>query len=196
MARVLLPSPTLRPRDRAAWRAWLGKHHRSHSGVFLVLAKKHMLARRPGVLTYEQAVEEALCFGWIDGLAKGVDEDWRAIRFSPRRDDSMWSVSNIQRVGRMIREGRMTPEGQRLVDLAMKNGAWRDARRLEQLRAPRSLLLALKSEASALAFWASLAPSHRKQWIYWVSEAKRPETKARRVGAVVQACAAGRKPGA
>lgn len=189
-------SPTLRPRDLAAWRAWLTKHHHAHRGLFLVLAKKHVLARRPGLLTYEQAVEEALCFGWIDGLAKYFDADWRALRFSPRRDDSIWSEPNKRRVARLIRAGRMTPAGLRLVKLAKQNGEWAAARRREALVEPPELSTALEAAPAALAWWRALAPGQRKLWLYWVTEAKRPETKARRVAAVVRECLAKRKPGA
>ncbi len=187
-------SPTLKPKDRAAWRAWLAKHHASHRGLFLLLAKKHALARPPRALTYEQALDEALCFGWIDGLVKYFDEDWRAIRFSPRRGDSVWSEANKQRAARLIREGRMTGAGLRLVAAAKRSGEWAAARRREQLRVPRDLRAALDANAGAAAFWATLAPGQRKLWLYWVTEAKRPQTRAHRVAAVTLECAAHRKP--
>jgi uncharacterized protein YdeI (YjbR/CyaY-like superfamily) len=89
----------------------------------------------------------------------------------------------------------MTRAGVRLVELAKKNGEWAKARRREALTEPKALTAALQSDAAALAFWARLAPSHRKQWLYWVTEAKKPETQARRIAAVVHACAARQKPG-
>ncbi|MFZ5439743.1 MAG: YdeI/OmpD-associated family protein [Myxococcota bacterium] len=188
-------SPLLRPKDQAAWRTWLAKHHATHRGGFLLLAKKHLLEQRPTLLTYEQALDEALCFGWIDGLVKYFDADWRAVRFTPRRDDSIWSERNKQRVARLIREKKMTPAGQRLVEVAKRSGEWAAARRRELVVAPTELEHALREDGAAHAFWASLAPSHRKQWIFWVTEAKRPETKARRIAAVVRECASSRRPG-
>ena len=185
-------SPTLKPRNAAAWHEWLAKHHGSHRGIFVVLAKKHVLSRAPGRLTYEQAVDEALCFGWIDGLTKRVDEDWRAIRFSPRRDDSVWSELNKGRVARLIREKKMTKHGMRLVDIAKGNGEWEKARRREARRVPLDLRAALDVDAAAL--WSTLAPSQQKMLLYWVTNAKKPETRARRVAAVVAACGAHRKP--
>lgn len=190
------PSPSLKPRDRAAWRAWLRKNHRSHPGLFLVMAKKHLLARSPTLLAYDQALDEALCFGWIDGLAKFWDEDWRVVRFTPRRDDSIWSELNKKRVARLIREGRMTKAGLRMVEIAKKNGEWTAARRRETLTEPPALKAALDQNRAARAFFDTLAPSHRKQWIYWVTEAKRPETVARRIAAVVRESGARRRPGA
>lgn len=190
-----LEVPTLSPKNAKAWRAWLVRHHASHRGVFLLIAKKHLLERRPGLLSYAQALDEALCFGWIDGLARRFDDDWRALRFTPRRDDSIWSELNKRHVARLVREGRMTPAGLRLVEVAKRNGEWAAARRRDALVEPADLVAALEARPRAAAFWRSLAPSHRKQWLYWVTEAKRPETRARRVAAVVRECAASRRPG-
>jgi uncharacterized protein YdeI (YjbR/CyaY-like superfamily) len=188
-------APTLKPKDQAAWRAWLARHHATHRGLFLLLPKQHLLARRPGALTYEQAVEEALCFGWIDGLVKRYDDDWRAIRFTPRREDSVWSESNTARVARLRRAGRMTPAGERLVVAARRSGVWTAARRREALGPPPELEAALAGDGRARAGWEALAPSHRKTWIAWVGEARRPETRVRRAAAVARECAAGRRPG-
>lgn len=187
--------PTLKPRNRAAWRAWLAKNHDKHSGHYLIVAKKHLLEHKPGLLCYDDALDEALCFGWIDGHVRYFDEDWRAIRFTPRRKDSIWSERNKERVARLIRERRMTPAGQRLIDVAKKNGEWTAAARREELLEPPELLAALLAKRGAHDFWRTLPPSDRKQWIYWVCEAKRPETAARRIAAVVRECAAGRRPG-
>lgn len=189
-------APTLKPKNAKAWRAWLERHHQTHRGLFLLLAKKHLLERSPALLTYDQALDEALCFGWIDGLVKRVDDDWRGIRFTPRREDSIWSELNKKRVARLVREGRMRPAGLRLVALAKRNGEWQAARRRELLVEPPALRAALKAVPRAEAFWDTLAPSHRKQWLYWVTEAKRPETQERRIAAVVRECSSARKPGA
>jgi uncharacterized protein YdeI (YjbR/CyaY-like superfamily) len=189
-------SPTLKPKNAKAWHAWLSRHASTHRGLFLLFPKKHLLARHPGLLTYEQAIEEALCFGWVDGLVKFYDADYRAIRFSPRRDDSMWSEPNKRRVAKLTAEGRIQPAGRRLIELAKRNGEWAAARRREALSEPAPLLAALSREAAALTFWRSLAPSHRKLWLYWVTEAKKPETQKRRIEAIVRECIGGRKPGA
>lgn len=187
--------PTLQPKHRAAWRQWLAKHHASHAGVYLLVAKKHRLDARPGLLSYDDALDEALCFGWIDGHVRFHDADWRAIRFTPRREGSIWSERNKARVTRLEEEGRMTTHGRRHVTLAQENGEWDKARRREALVAPRALTAALAANAAARAYWATLPPSHKKQWLYWVMDAKKPETKARRIAAVVRECAAKRRPG-
>lgn len=187
--------PTLQPKNRAAWRTWLSKHHDSHEGVYLLVAKKHRLDAKPGLLSYEDALDEALCFGWIDGHVRYHDEDWRAIRFTPRREGSIWSERNKVRVARLEKDGRMTKHGRRHVELAKENGEWQAARRRASLVEPKALTSALKADAVAHTHWMSLPPSHKKQWLYWVTDAKKPETKARRIAAVVRECAARRRPG-
>jgi len=107
--------------DRAAWRDWLAAHHGSARQVWLLLRKKHVGEPR---VTYDEAVEEALCWGWIDGLTNRWDERSYAIRFTPRKPGSVWSESNVVRVERTIAEGRMTPAGQALVDEAKRRGTW------------------------------------------------------------------------
>ena len=112
--------------DRAAWRAWLDAHHASAAEIWLVFLKKHV--GEPCV-TLDEAVEEALCFGWIDGLLRRIDERSHVLRFTPRKPASQWSASNKARVERLTREGRMAPAGLAAVATAKANGAWDQLRR-------------------------------------------------------------------
>jgi len=107
--------------DRAAWRVWLAGHHDRRVQVWLLVHKKHV--HEPSV-SYEQAVEEALCWGWIDGRANGWDERSYALRFTPRKPGSAWSQSNVARVERLIADGAMTPAGMALVEEAKRRGTW------------------------------------------------------------------------
>ena len=118
------PSDTFFAADRAAWREWLAAQHGSARVVWLLIHKKH--AGEPSV-TYDEAVEEALCWGWIDGLVNRWNARSYAVRFTPRKPGSVWSGSNVARVERMVAEGRMTPAGQVLVDEAKRRGTWREA---------------------------------------------------------------------
>ena len=108
--------------DRTAWREWLGKNHSRKTGVWIVFFKKK--TGKPS-LPYEDAVEEALCFGWIDSLVKRVDEESYIQKFTPRKAASTWSASNKKRVQKMIRQGRMTPAGMLAIDEAKGRGSWK-----------------------------------------------------------------------
>jgi uncharacterized protein YdeI (YjbR/CyaY-like superfamily) len=178
--------------DRAAWRAWLTEHHDSAPAVWLLLHKKHI--HEPCV-SYHEAVEEALCWGWIDGLANRWDERSYAVRFTPRKPGSVWSASNVARVEKMIAGGQMTPAGQALVDEAKRRGTWDDAVSNRFDVTPADLDAALAAEPAALARWRAWTPTHRRQYTYWILDAKRPETRARRVAETVRRAAAGQKPG-
>lgn len=178
--------------DRATWRRWLERHHAACSFVWLLLNKKHV--EEPSV-RYDEAVEEALCWGWIDGLTNRWDERSYAVRFTPRKPGSVWSESNVERVRRMIAEERMTAAGLALVEEAKRRGAWDDATSGRLEVTPPDLEAALAGVPAAQSHWGAWAPSYRRQYLSWVLDAKRPETRARRVADVVRRAAAGNKPG-
>ena len=187
-------SDTFFARDREAWRTWLAEHHASAREVWLLLNKKH--TGRGGV-TLEEAVEEALCFGWIDGKLKRIDDEKHVLRFTPRRPDSIWSASNKARVQRMMEAGRMTDAGLALVEAARRSGQWQLASERENVDAlPPDLEEALAQDAKARGNFDAFAPSHKKAYIHWVLEAKRAETRQRRVSEVVRRAALNRRAGA
>jgi uncharacterized protein YdeI (YjbR/CyaY-like superfamily) len=178
--------------DLASWRAWLERHHREKSSIWLLVHKKDVA--EPSV-SYAEAVEEALCWGWIDGHTRRWDERSYALRFSPRKAGSVWAASNVARVERLIAEGRMRPEGMALVDEAKRRGTWAAAVAGTPDVAPADLQAAFDADPAAAERWRSWAPSHRRQYVAWVLEAKRPETRARRVAEVVRRSAAALRPG-
>jgi uncharacterized protein YdeI (YjbR/CyaY-like superfamily) len=179
--------------DAAAWRAWLEVHHATEREIWLVLLKAHV--RRPSA-TYEEAVEEALCYGWIDGMLRRIDDESHMLRFTPRKPGGVWAPSNKVRVERLIAEGRMRPEGMALVEEAKRRGEWERADQREDVAAvPDDLADALAEDATASAAWGRLAPSHKKQYLYWIGEAKRAGTRARRVAETVARVREGRRPG-
>jgi uncharacterized protein YdeI (YjbR/CyaY-like superfamily) len=179
--------------DRDAWRAWLVENHATAKQIWLVLYKKHV--RKQG-LAYEEAVEEALCFGWIDGVLKRIDDEKHTIRFSPRRKNSIWSERNKQRVGKMIREGRMTEAGLAKVNEAKANGQWdKTAQRQDVTHVPPELASALAKDKQARQNFEKLAPSYRKPFIYWVASAKREETRRRRVAEAIALLARNKRMG-
>jgi len=178
--------------DAAAWRAWLEEHHGSSDGVWLVIGKK---GGTTTALTYEEAVLEALCFGWIDGQTRRRDEATFAQRLTPRRPRSPWSASNVRRVAQLEAEGRMTEAGRAAVRAAQADGRWERAY-VGQADAepPPDLLAALDAEPRARAMFDLLTRSNRFAVIYRVAEAKRPETRARRIAGFVETLARGESP--
>jgi uncharacterized protein YdeI (YjbR/CyaY-like superfamily) len=171
-------------KNREAWRAWLEKNHAREKELWLVLYKKN--SDKPTV-SYDEAVEEALCFGWIDGLTKGIDEEKFAQRFSPRRSGSVWSESNKKRVAKMIAQGRMTEAGLVKIEEGKRSGEWDKATaREDTTNIPPELKRALAADKIAQQNFEKLAPSHKRQYIYWITEAKRDETRQRRIEKTVQ----------
>lgn len=179
-------------KTRAQWRAWLSKHHDKTAAVWLLYYKKH--TGKPTV-PYNDAVEEALCFGWIDGKLLRIDDEKHMQRFTPRRPKSNWSESNRKRVARMIKAGRMTPAGMALVRAAKKSGAWKKAGDTHERVMHPEFEAALKRDKKARDFFDSLAPSYRKHYLWWIADAKRADTRNRRIAKTMEMLRNHRKPG-
>jgi uncharacterized protein YdeI (YjbR/CyaY-like superfamily) len=179
--------------DREQWRLWLTENADRRNHVWLIYFKKR--TGKP-TIPYDDAVEEALCFGWIDGLVRRLDDERYMQRYTPRKPRSMWSDSNKARVEKMLRLGRMTPAGLAVVAAARDDGTWDlvDETRL-LTDPPEALLAALAENPVAQDFFLSLAPSQRKQYTWWIVSAKKEETRARRISRVVAWCAQRKKPG-
>lgn len=172
-------------RDRAAWRAWLRANHQRRTEAWVAHVKKG--SRRKG-LKYEEGVEEALCYGWIDGLVHRLDEDYFLQRYSPRKPRSVWSESNKGRVERLIRQRKMTRAGLRHVEAAQADGRWQAAAvRRDPDWIPEPLLVALRQTPGALDAYRSLPPFQREMYGYSVEIAKRPETRQKRIQAAIEA---------
>jgi len=179
--------------DREQWRRWLAANHATAQEIWLIFYKKH--TGEPG-LTYVEAVEEALCFGWIDGILKRIDDRKHTVRFSPRRRNSIWSEQNKKRVGRLIREGRMTEAGLAKVREAKGNGQWaKAAQREDPAFVPPELTAALAENGTARDHFEKLAPFYRRQFIYWIGSAKQDETRHKRVAEAVRLLASNQRLG-
>jgi uncharacterized protein YdeI (YjbR/CyaY-like superfamily) len=175
--------------DRRAWRAWLQKNHARHPGFWMVFYKNH--AGKKGI-DYAAAVEEALCFGWIDSLIHRVDEARYARKFTPRTNSAHWSAINLERVKRMKAAGLMKPAG--LAKLAKGVKAYVPLMQ-RRLAVPSDLKKALERNARARANFERLAPGYRRYYIAWIATAKKDETRARRVREAISLLAANRKLG-
>ena len=170
-------------KDRREWRSWLEDHHQSASEVWLVIQKKG--SHLPG-LSLDDAVEEALCFGWIDGTLNTRDENTYLLRFSPRRPGSVWSIRNIQRVEELELNGLMMEAGREAVLIAKENGTWSEALERENTDViPPDLESALRRVKGALATYRGLPKSHKQRYLYWLQSAKRDETRRKRIQEIV-----------
>jgi uncharacterized protein YdeI (YjbR/CyaY-like superfamily) len=166
--------------DAAAWRRWLADHHAEEAGVWLVLAKKG--TTEPTSLTYEQALDEALCHGWIDGQVGRRDERTFRQRFTPRRARSTWSKRNVGHVERLLREGRMHAAGVAQVERAKADGRWQAAYAGQaSIEVPEDLAIALAAEPRAQAMFEILTSQNRYAVLYRIDAAKRASTRARRI---------------
>jgi len=177
-------------KSRPAWRRWLAKHGASSPGIWLVYDKK---SSRPDRLAYADAVEEALCYGWIDSTLRSLDETRYMQLFTPRKPKSTWSRSNKTRVTRLIEEGLMTPAGLATIEIAKANGSWTSLDSVEALEIPDDLAAAFAKQPVAERNFHAFSPSSRKGYLHWVRQAVRPETRAQRIAEVVRCCAANLK---
>ena len=182
--------PELIVADAAAWRAWLAEHHEGSAGVSLVLAKKGIT--EPTSLTYDQALDEALCYGWIDGQVQRRDETTYRQRFTRRRSRSSWSKRNVGIVERLRLEGRMHPAGVAEVERAKADGRW-DAAYAgpASIEVPPDLAAALAAEPRAGAMFEILTAQNRYAVLYRIDTAKRAETRSRRIEQFVAMLARG-----
>jgi uncharacterized protein YdeI (YjbR/CyaY-like superfamily) len=187
---MAVDAPELVLPDAASWRRWLREHHRKSRGVWLVLAKKG--TSEPTSLTYAQALEEALCHGWIDGQARRRDEATHLQRFTPRRPRSLWSQRNTARAERLLAEGRMQPAGIEEMERAKADGRWQAAYAgPASIEVPPELTQALAAEPKAQALFERLDGRNRYAILHRITTAKRADTRARRAQQFVDMLARG-----
>lgn len=182
---------TFYPASRQAWRLWLSEHHISKQAVWLVQYKKS--ANIP-TISWSEAVEEALCFGWIDGIRKSIDHERYIQFFTKRKPRSTWSKLNKAKVLELIEAGLMTTAGHESIIRAKENGSWTILDEVEELVIPHDLEVEFSRQPEAKAFFLTLSKSIRKAILQWIAFAKRPETKAKRIAEVVDLASQKLKP--
>jgi uncharacterized protein YdeI (YjbR/CyaY-like superfamily) len=175
-------------RTLGQWRDWLAKHHASESEVWLIFHKHHT---RVASIDYQDALDEALCFGWVDSLVKRLDDRRYARKFTPRRADSRWSAVNHKRYAKLKAEGRLKPSG---IERPPTNRGYgpRSPRLAMPAGLPEYITVALKNHPTALRHFEALAPSERRRYFAWIESAKREETKLRRLGEAIRLLASGK----
>jgi uncharacterized protein YdeI (YjbR/CyaY-like superfamily) len=177
------PLPVMTFESTDAWDAWLAAHHADSPGLWLKIAKKGSAGK---TISYSDALDVALCHGWIDGQKGRHDDDYWLQRFTPRKPGSNWSKINTERAAALIASGRMRPAGLREVERAQADGRWEQAYESQsRVTVPDDLARALAANERARAFFATLDSANRYAVLYRIGTAKKPETRAKRIDALV-----------
>lgn len=180
----------VRVTSRAEWREWLSANADTSPGIWLLMPRRGNVDPAP---SYDDVVEESLCFGWIDSTVRTRDERFGLQLVTPRKPTSTWSASNKERLSRLIPAGVMTQRGLRAIEVARANGSWEILDAVERLEVPADLAAALDEVPAARDFFDRMPPGVRKQNLYFVISAKRPETRAARIAKIVTAATEGRR---
>jgi len=177
--------------DRQAWRQWLERNHRTSPGIWLIYYK--VKSGKPSI-QYSEAVKEALCFGWIDSKVKSLDEDRYQQIFTPRKPKSVWSKLNKQYIEELLQQGQTTPAGLEKINAAKQDGSWTSLDEIEALTLPLDLRQALEANNTAKQNFEALSRSAKKNILYWIGSAKRPETRVKRIEQAVSSAAQNKNP--
>ena len=177
------------PRD-VEWYDWLLQNHENYKGVHLIFYKLEM---NVPTMRWEDAVKVALCFGWIDSTVKSLGNGKRRQYFCPRNPKSVWSALNKSYVEELLADNMMQPGGLKAVEIAKENGMWNFLDDVEQLIVPDDLQIAFNSNPLAFENYSAFARGYRKSYLYWLKQAKREETRQKRITAIIEFCAANKK---
>jgi uncharacterized protein YdeI (YjbR/CyaY-like superfamily) len=176
----------IEPTSRLAWRKWLDQNHEKRESIWLIIAKK---GSGLPTLPIEDAIEEALCYGWIDSLPNKVDENRYKVLMSPRKPKSNWSKINKKRAYKMIKAGLMTPSGMKMISLARKTGTWNALENVDRLIMPDDLKKACTKNKKALHYFDQFPPSAKRGILEWIGNAKTTETRIKRIDETVSLAA-------
>lgn len=179
------------PESTQQWRAWLQENHDTENAVWVIFYKNK--SQNP-IISWSDAVDEALCFGWIDSIAKPIDEEKFMRFFSRRKPKSVWSRINKQKVERLISAGLMTKKGIESIEVARENGSWTILDDAESLIIPADLETELEKKPNAKSYFLSLSKSDKKNILQWIVLAKRAETRQRRIVEIAEIAAQNLKP--
>ena len=180
-------------KNRNEWRSWLKKNHDKESEIWLIFYKVKINKKS---IKYDGAVEEALCYGWIDSIVRRIDDQMHMQKYTPRKDRSNWSNKNKLRVEKLIKDGSMTEYGLRKIETAKLNGSWNILDSVDiRIETPEDLRNALELNHEAKNKYKKLAPSRKKQFLYWIVSARRIETRTKRINSTIQLILENKRPG-
>lgn len=188
---MISETETFYPKNRRDWRKWLKKNHQTHQSIWLIYYKKQ--SNVPSI-SYSDAVDEALCFGWIDSTKKTRDAESYIQFFCKRKANSVWSKINKEKIARLSAEGLMEAAGLASIERAKENGSWSIMDDVEELIIPKDLSTAFKKHPGAKAYFEGLSKSMKKQLLHWVTMAKRAETREKRIKELASLAAIQQKP--
>lgn len=184
-------SDHITPTSSQEWRDWLHANHQREESIWVVFYK---VSSDVPSLTWSEAVDEALCYGWIDSTKKTIDKESYKQYFSKRKPKSNWSKINKDKIEQLTAEGRMAEAGLQSVAIAKQNGSWTILDEIEALIVPQDLEAALNTKPVAKEYFEGLSKSVKKMYLHWVMSAKRPETRQKRITEIVENAALGTKP--
>ncbi|MBW4627795.1 MAG: YdeI/OmpD-associated family protein [Brasilonema octagenarum HA4186-MV1] len=182
---------TVYAKDRKEWREWLEKNHHTCVGVWLIYYK--IKSGKPSV-QYSEAVKEALCFGWIDSKVKSLDKERYMQIFTPRKPKSVWSKLNKQYIQELIEQDLMTEAGFKKIEVAKQNGSWTTLDEIEALIIPADLKQALEANETANKYFEAFSNSSKKNILFWLDSAKRPQTRLKRIEQTISSAAENKNP--
>lgn len=177
--------PLLYFKNTQQWRDWLHDNHHVSKGAELVFYK---VSSDKESMRWEEAVQVAICYGWIDSTVRKIDEERRKQLFTPRKDKSVWSKINKSYIERLIAENLMHESGFKKIEIAKKNGSWESLDSVENLEIPKDLEAAFSKSKTALNNYNNFSPSYRKSYLYWLNQAKREETRQIRITEIIKLC--------
>jgi uncharacterized protein YdeI (YjbR/CyaY-like superfamily) len=177
-------------KNASAWRDWLHINHKSSTGVYLIFYKVNSPFES---MRWEEAVQVAICYGWIDSTVRNVDEHSRKQMFTPRKEKSVWSKLNKTYIEKLIADNLMHESGLSKIERAKLNGSWTSLDAVEDLIIPEDLDLAFKKNEIAYKNYQNFSPSYRKSYLYWLNQAKRSETRNNRITIIIEFCALNKK---
>ena len=167
------------------WREWLHQNHNSSKGVYLIF---YRVSSEFESMRWEEAVQVAICYGWIDSTVKKMDDERRKQMFTPRKDKSVWSKLNKTYIDKLLKENLIHESGLRKIEIAKQNGSWVSLDAVENLEMSNDLTLAFKKNKKAFDNYNNFSPSYRKSYLYWLNQAKRDETRSIRISEIIRLC--------
>lgn len=177
-------------KNATEWRTWLHENHQTSKGICLIFYKVNSSFES---MRWEEAVQVAICYGWIDSTVKKIDEERRKQVFTPRKDKSVWSKLNKTYIEKLSKENLIHESGLRKIEIAKQNGSWNSLYTVENLILPEDLALAFDKNILAFNNYKNFSPSYQKSYLYWLNQAKREDTRTKRIIKIIEFCEQNKK---